>query len=172
MFENHKAIRAVQRLRGTPIGSDADAPASEVGAAIRNCGAAFLGIGIFSGVINLLGLTGSIYMLQIYDRVLPSRSVPTLVGLTVLMLLLYSANGVLDLIRMRIMSRVGSRIERTLRQRVFATVLDSPLRTRRGNDGSRSIRDLDQIRTFLSGQGPIALFDLPWLPLYLLLVFT
>jgi ATP-binding cassette subfamily C protein len=172
MFENHNAVRAVQRLRGTPIGSDADAPASEVGAAIRNCGAAFFGIGIFSGVINLLGLTGSIYMLQIYDRVLPSRSVPTLVGLTVLMLLLYSANGVLDLIRMRIMSRVGSRIERTLRQRVFATVLDSPLRTRRGNDGSQSIRDLDQIRTFLSGQGPIALFDLPWLPLYLLLVFA
>jgi ATP-binding cassette subfamily C protein len=172
MFENHRAIRAVQRLRGTPIGSDADAPASEVGAAIRNCGAAFLGIGIFSGVINLLGLTGSIYMLQVYDRVLPSRSVPTLVGLTVLMLLLYSAHGVLDLIRMRIMSRVGSRIERTLRERVFASVLDSPLRTRRGNDGSQSIRDLDQIRMFLSGQGPIALFDLPWLPLYLLLVFA
>jgi PrtD family type I secretion system ABC transporter len=172
MFENHQTIRAVQRLRGTRIGSDADAPASEVGAAIRNCGAAFLGIGIFSGVINLLGLTGSIYMLQVYDRVLPSRSVPTLVGLTVLMLLLYGANGLLDLIRMRVMSRVGSRIERTLRQRVFATVLDSPLRTRRGNDGSQSIRDLDQIRTFLSGQGPIALFDLPWLPLYLLLVFA
>jgi ATP-binding cassette subfamily C protein len=172
MFENHKAIHAVQRLRGMPIGSNADAPASEVGAAIRNCGAAFFGIGIFSGVINLLGLTGSIYMLQVYDRVLPSRSVPTLVGLTVLMLLLYSANGVLDLIRMRVMSRVGSRIDRALRERVFTTVLDSPLRTRRGNDGSQSIRDLDQIRTFLSGQGPIALFDFPWLPLYLLLVFA
>src|SRR5215471_13275880 len=143
MFENHQAIRAVQRLRGTPIGSDADAPASEVGAAIRNCGAAFFGIGIFSGVINLLGLTGSIYMLQLYDRVLPSRSVPTLVGLTVLMGLLYAAFGVLDLLRTRVLARVGLRFERTLRERVYSAVLLMPLRLRRTGGGLQPVRDLD-----------------------------
>jgi PrtD family type I secretion system ABC transporter len=172
MLENHKAIRAVQRFTGTPISAPPTPAGSEVGAAIRQCGAAFLGIGVFSGVINLLALTGSLYMLQVYDRVLPSRSIPTLVALTVLMLILYSANGFLDLIRMRIMSRVGTQIDRTLRQRVFTAVLNSPLRTKQGNDGSQSIRDLDSIRTFLSGLGPIALFDLPWLPLYLILVYA
>jgi PrtD family type I secretion system ABC transporter len=172
MLENHKSIRAVQRFTGTPISAALAPTGSEVGAAIRKCGGAFVGIGIFSGVINLLALTGSLYMLQVYDRVLPSRSVPTLVGLTVLMLILYSANGVLDLIRMRIMSRVGTQIDRTLRQRVFSAALNSPLRTKQGNDGSQSTRDLDQIRTFLSGLGPIALFDLPWLPIYLVLVYA
>jgi PrtD family type I secretion system ABC transporter len=172
MLENHRSIRAVQRFAGTPIGGPPAPAVSEVGAAIRKCTAAFIGIGVFSGVINLLALTGSLYMLQVYDRVLPSRSIPTLVGLTVLMLILYSANGVLDLIRMRIMSRVGSQIDRTLRQRVFGAVLNTPLRSGQGNDGSQSIRDLDQIRTFLSGLGPIALFDLPWLPLYLVLVYA
>jgi hypothetical protein len=76
-------------------------PAS-VGAALRRSRGLFVFVALFSGVINLLALTGAIYMLQVYDRVLPSRSVPTLVGLTILMMLLFCANGLLDLIRTRI----------------------------------------------------------------------
>jgi PrtD family type I secretion system ABC transporter len=147
------------------------APA-EVRLALATCRGAFVGVGLFSGVINVLALTGSLYMLQVYDRVIPSHSLPTLIGLTVLMLILYSANGALDLIRGRIMNRVGSQIDRSLRQRVFASVLAYPLRLRQGGDNLQSVRDLDQIRQFLAGLGPIALFDMPWLPVYLTLVFA
>lgn len=124
----------------------------------------------FSGMINLLALTGSIYMLQVYDRVLPSQNVPTLVGLSILMLLLYAGFEVLDVIRSRMMGRLGLRFDRALRDRLFSIVLLLPLRVRRG-DGLQPVRDLDTIRGFLSGPGPVAMFDLPWLPLYLGLVY-
>ncbi len=67
--------------------------------ALARCRSGFVGVGLFSGVINVLALTSSLYMLQVYDRVIPSRSIPTLIGLTVLMLGLYAAYGVLDLYR-------------------------------------------------------------------------
>jgi len=145
--------------------------AAEIKEAIFRCRGAFLGVGLFSGVINVLALTGSFYMLQLYDRVIPSHSVPTLVGLTILMLLLYAGFGLFDLLRARVLSRIGVRIDRALRDRVFAIVLLLPLRIRPDGDGLRPVRDLDQIRGFLAGYGPIALFDLPWMPFYLGLVF-
>ena len=139
--------------------------------AIRRCTGVFLGVGLFSGVINVLALTGSFYMLQIYDRVLPSRSVPTLVGLSLLMAGLYAALGALDFCRVRVMSRVGAQIDDDLREKVFSAVQIVPLRTRRSGDGLEPVRDLDRIRTFLSGLGPAAFFDLPWIPIYLAVVF-
>ncbi|MGH9810940.1 MAG: type I secretion system permease/ATPase, partial [Terriglobia bacterium] len=75
---------------------------SELGDALRACRGAFLGVGMMSCIINLLYLTGSVFMLEVYDRVLPSRSVPTLVGLVILASFLYMAQGVLDMIRGRI----------------------------------------------------------------------
>jgi ATP-binding cassette, subfamily C, type I secretion system permease/ATPase len=144
--------------------------AVELRAAVATCRAAFLGVGVFSGLINLLALTSSIYMLQLYDRVIPSHSVPTLVGLTILMLLLFACYGILDTVRARVMSHIGLRIDRTLRARVFELVLLLPLRGR-NSDGLQPVRDLDQVRGFLGGAGPIALFDLPWIPFYLGLVF-
>jgi ATP-binding cassette subfamily C protein len=139
--------------------------------ALSRCRGALLGVGLFSAVINVLALTGSLYMLQLYDRVIPSHSVPTLVGLSILMLLLYAGFGLFDLLRARLLSRIGVRVERALRDRVLGAVLLSPLRTRQDGDGLQPVRDLDQVRGFLSGQGPIALFDLPWMPFYLGLVF-
>jgi ATP-binding cassette subfamily C protein len=138
---------------------------------IRRCYGIFLGVGLFSGVINLLALTGSFYMLQVYDRILPSRSVPTLIGLSLLMAGLYATHGLLDFIRVRIMSRVGVRIDRDLREKVFAAVQLLPLRVRQGADGLQPVRDLDHIRGFLSGLGPTAFFDMPWVPVYLAVVF-
>ena len=82
----------------------------ELGDALSACRSAFLGVGIMSCVINLLYLTGSIFMLESYDRVLPSRSVPTLIGLIVLAGGLYIAQGVLDLIRGRILGRIGTAV--------------------------------------------------------------
>ncbi len=139
--------------------------------ALRRCRALFFGVGVFSGLINLLALTGSFYMLQVYDRVLPSHSVPTLIGLTILMAGLYIANGLLDLFRVRIMSRVGVRIDNEVREKVFQALHLLPLKVRPTADGLQPIRDLDQIRGFFSGMGPTALFDLPWVPIYLGVVF-
>ncbi len=110
-------------------------------------------------------------MLQVYDRVLPSQSVPTLVGLSILMFGLYVINGVLEFLRARIMSRVGTRVDNTLSPRVFAAVQIMPLRSRGGGDGMQPLRDLDQIRNFMSGMGLTALFDLPWMPVYLCFVY-
>lgn len=143
----------------------------DVAGAMRRLSGAFTFVGIFSGLINLLALTGALYMLQVYDRVLPSRSVQTLVGLTVLMVLLYAASGLLDLHRARIMGRLGLKFDRWLRAKVFHAVLELPLRLAPTRDGLLPVRDLDQIRGFLSGPGPTALFDMPWMPVYLCLVF-
>jgi PrtD family type I secretion system ABC transporter len=130
-----------------------------------------LAVGLFSAAINVLALTGSIYMLQLYDRVLPSHSVATLVGLTIIMLVLYVGFGVFNFLRMRMMTRIGIRIERSLRDRVFSAVMLLPLRTRHRGDGLQPVRDLDEVRGFLSGMGPPALFDLPWVPFYLAIVY-
>lgn len=129
------------------------------------------GVALFSGVINILALGGSFYMLQVYDRVLPSQSVPTLVGLSILMFGLYVINGILEFLRARIMSRVGTRLDNTLSPRVFSAVQILPLRSRGGGDGMQPLRDLDQIRNFMSGLGLTALFDLPWMPVYLCFVY-
>jgi len=148
-----------------------DATSSEVGRALRQCGGALAGVGVFSAVINLLGLTGSIYMLQIYDRVLTSFSAPTLIVLTIAMVGLYVVYSLLDIVRLRLLVRIANRIDRSLHDQVFATSVALPLRS--GQDGNRlqPIADLDQIRAFISGSGPSALFDLPWLPVYLVVIY-
>lgn len=145
--------------------------APEIAQSLSRCRFAFVGAGIFSGLINLLALTSSIYMLQLYDRAIPAHSIPTLIGLSLVMLILFSAYGVLDVIRTRILGRVGISIDNDLRERVMGVALEMPLRGPRGSDPHQPIRDLDQIRNFLSGAGPVALFDLPWLPFYMALVW-
>ena len=155
--------------RGQPRLSHA--PKSELGAALRACRGAFLGVGLMSCMINILYLTGSFFMLEVYDRVLPSRSVPTLIGLIVLAAGLYIAQGVLDLLRGRILVRVGTALDEALSPRVFQTVVRLPLMGGH-QEGLQPLRDLDNIRAFLSGMGPSALFDLPWLPLYLAICFA
>jgi PrtD family type I secretion system ABC transporter len=145
---------------------------SELGDALRACRSAFIGVGAMSCMINLLYLTGSIFMLEIYDRVLPSRSVPTLVGLVVLAGGLYIAQGVLDLIRGRILGRIGTSLDEALNSRVFETVVRLPLMVGARNEGLQPLRDLDNVRSFLGSMGPGAFFDLPWLPLYLAICFA
>jgi PrtD family type I secretion system ABC transporter len=145
---------------------------SELGEALRACRGAFIGVGMMSCIINLLYLTGSIFMLEVYDRVLPSRSVPTLIGLIILAAGLYMAQGILDLIRGRILGRIGTALDESLHARVFDTVVRLPLMVGGRNEGLQPIRDLDNIRSFLGSQGPSAFFDLPWLPLYLAICFA
>src|SRR5476649_2636335 len=145
---------------------------SELGDALRACRSAFIGVGIMSCMINLLYLTGSIFMLEIYDRVLPSRSVPTLVGLAILAAGLYAAQGILDLIRGRILGRIGTSLDEALNARVFETVVRLPLMAGGRSEGLQPLRDLDNVRSFLSSMGPGAFFDLPWLPFYLAICFA
>lgn len=140
-------------------------------AALAECRGALLAVGIFSGVLNVLLLTSPLYMLQVYDRVLASRSVPTLVALTLLVLFLYVFQAILDLIRGRALIRIGRSLDDSLNGHVYDAIVRMPLRSNAKSAGIEPIRDLDQIRGFLSGLGPTALFDLPWMPLYLGLCF-
>src|SRR5438270_1929875 len=146
-------------------------PSSELREALAACWHAFIAIGLMSGLVNILYLTGSFYMLEVYDRVLPSRSVPTLVALSILALLLYIFQGVLDVIRSRVLVRIAATLDERLSTRVYDIVVQLPLRTKAQGDGLAPIRDLDQIRAFLVTTGPLALFDLPWMPIYVLICF-
>jgi ATP-binding cassette subfamily C protein len=145
---------------------------SELGEALRACRGAFIGVFLMSCIINLLYLTGSIFMLEVYDRVLPSRSVPTLVGLVVIAAGLYMAQGFLDLLRGRILGRVGTALDEALNARVFDIVVRLPLVAGGRSEGLQPLRDLDNVRSFLGSMGPGAFFDLPWLPFYLAICFA
>jgi ATP-binding cassette subfamily C protein len=144
---------------------------SELATALGACRRAFLAIALFSGMSNLLMLSGALFMLEVYDRVLPSRSVPTLVALLILVAGLYAAQGVIDMIRSRILVRIGSSLDEAMSLRVYDAIVRLPLRIGAKGDGVQPIRDLDAVRGFLSGLGPIAFFDLPWMPVYLAICF-
>lgn len=136
------------------------------------CRRAFVAIGVFTAAINVLMLTGSFFMLQVYDRVIPSRSVPTLIGLIVLVTMLYGFQGILDFIRQRLLVRTARGIDERLGSYAYQAIVELPLGPSGGKDGLQPVRDLDQVRSFLSSLGPTALFDLPWMPLYLGLCFV
>jgi PrtD family type I secretion system ABC transporter len=126
--------------------------------------------GVFSFFINMLMLTAPLYMLQIYDRVLSSRSVETLVALTVLAASMLLVMGLLDFVRSRILVRTSAQIDRNLGPRVFEAIFRQSLIEPNTNRG-QALRDADTVRQFLAGPGPFAFFDTPWMPLYLLVIF-
>src|SRR6202035_975139 len=103
---------------------------SELGEALRACRDAFIGVGVMSCMINLLYLTGSIFMLEVYDRVLPSRSVPTLVGLIVLASALFGFQALLEITRGRLLVRVGNHLDYVLSPRIFDLIVQLPLRAK------------------------------------------
>jgi ATP-binding cassette subfamily C protein len=146
-------------------------PPTVIGQILRSFRGIVAAVALFSALINLLALTGSLFMLQVYDRVLASRSIPTLVALSILTIGLYAIQGALEVIRSRVLVRVGCRVEQRLAPRVYALILRLPLRTRIAGDGMVPVRDLDVVRSFLSGPGPTAILDMPWLPIYLGFVF-
>ena len=145
---------------------------SPVSNAIRACRLSLLSVGLFTGMINILMLTGSFFMLQVYDRVIPSRSLPTLFGLFGLVVALYAFQGLFDAIRGRLLVRIGTSLDQRLIRHAYEAVVKLPLVSGAQSDSLQPVRDLDQIRGFLSSLGPTALFDLPWMPLYLALCFV
>jgi ATP-binding cassette subfamily C protein len=138
---------------------------------LRSYRATLAGLALVSGILNVLMLTGSFYMLEIYDRVVPSRSLPTLVALTLFVIILYAFQGFFEFIRSRVLVRVGASVDQAVSGRVFSALIQLPLIRNNGGDGLLPLRDLDQIRGFLAGTGLPAFFDLPWVPLYLGICF-
>jgi ATP-binding cassette subfamily C protein len=142
-----------------------------IGAALQESRRALWSVAAFSGVANVLMLAGPLYMLQVYDRVLASRSVPTLVALTVVLVGAYAFQGVLEMIRTRIVLQAALRVDLQLEGAVHDAVIRVAIQARNPGVASQPLRDLDQIRTFLTSSGPIAIVDLPWIPIFLILTF-
>ena len=139
--------------------------------ALRECRRAFRSVALFSGMVNLLMLAGPLYMLQVYDRVLSSRSVPTLIALSIFLVGAYAFQGVLDLIRSRVVVRSAAVLDQRLALAVHSAVIRLSVASRHPGDGPQPVRDLDAIRGFLTGAGPIAIVDLPWVPVFLTICF-
>lgn len=130
---------------------------------------ALIAVAIFSAGINLLVLTGTIYMMQVFDRVLTGQSRSTLFFLTLLALFMLSIYGVLELVRSRILVRIGTWLDAFLSPLVLARGLESCVS---GQQSSHSgLRDLNNLRNFVSGPGLLALLDAPWVPIYLVMTF-
>lgn len=133
------------------------------------------GIALFlfavSGIINLLALTGSFYMMQVYDRALTSGSIQTLAALSALAIGLYLFQGCFDVIRSQVLVRVGARFDKEIAPIAHRVTIDMPRFGFSTTEAMERGRDVDTVRGFLGGQGPGALFDLPWIPLYLAFVY-
>jgi ATP-binding cassette, subfamily C, bacterial exporter for protease/lipase len=144
-------------------------PVSEVALAAKGVRGGFIAAGILSGIINILMLTGPLFMLQVYDRVLSSQSIPTLVTLLGLVIALYTLMAVLDFLRARVLSRISHWVDAKLANSVFEQWI-----TRQGKSqtaGYKPISDLSNVRGLIGSPVFIALFDLPWFPIYLIVVF-
>lgn len=145
--------------------------ASEVSDALWSCVGWFAAVALFSAIISLLYLAGSLYMLQVYDRVLPSHSVPTLLALSLLLIGTLALQGFLDAQRGRMLARIGARFDEILAPRIYGLVASMPLRHPTEARSTAPVRDVDQIRSFLSGLGPTALFDIPFTPIFAFVAF-
>lgn len=126
---------------------------------------------IFSAAVNVLMLTGPLYMLQVYDRVLASRSVQTLVALSLIALAAFLLQGALDTFRLKLLSRIGAKIDRELSPLAGRAVVTLPLMGAKPGSPQQPIRDLDALRGFLGSLGPTALIDMPFMPLFLAACF-
>jgi PrtD family type I secretion system ABC transporter len=143
---------------------------SEVKAALATCRSAFFMTAAFSAFINLLMLVSPLYMMQVYDRVLHSRSEATLLMLTLITVGLLGVMALLEVIRSRILVRVGGRLDQQLSERILSAQFQASLHRIGSNPGQAS-RDFDTVRQFLTGAGIFAFFDAPWTPLILALMF-
>jgi ATP-binding cassette, subfamily C, bacterial exporter for protease/lipase len=145
-------------------------PKNEIELALRGFKSTFVTIGTFSAITNLLALTPSIYMLQVYDRVLASRNEITLLMLTLIMLGAYLAMSALEMMRSFVLVRIGARFDMLLNKRVYTAAFEQNLKKAGGNAG-QALNDLTNLRQFLTGNALFAFFDAPWFPIYLIVIF-
>jgi len=142
-----------------------------VAVGLRESARRMLGVAGFSGVVNILMLSGSLYMLQVYDRVIPSRNIATLVGLSLMVLLAYLVQGYFEALRARMLCRVATLFDVGMQESIHTALATLPLRGASSMLLQQPLRDLDQIRTFMSGMGPTAFLDMPWIPIFLIVLF-
>ena len=144
---------------------------AELGKTLRKGRGLFMSVGLFSIFVNLLMLTGPIFMLQIYDRVLGSRSEATLVAMTVLVAVLYLIMGILDHARGRILARAGAAFQSSLDSRVFSAVLKRSVVPADRSKPASGLRDLEAVQRLMSSPALFAVFDLPWVPIFIGAIF-
>jgi ATP-binding cassette subfamily C exporter for protease/lipase len=145
-------------------------PQNEITDVLSTLKRAFFTVGAFSAITNLLMLAPSLYMLQVYDRVLTSRNETTLLMLTLMILGAYLMISVLELVRSFILVRVGARFDMELNKRVYSAAFEQNLK-RVGGSAGQALSDLTNIRQFLTGNALFAFFDAPWFPIYLVVIF-
>jgi ATP-binding cassette, subfamily C, bacterial len=136
---------------------------------LQTCSGYFVTAAVFSLAINLLYLAGPLYMLQVYDRVISSASEITLVMLTIALLMAFTALAGLDAVRARVLTRASIRLDQRIASRIMTAIIE-----RSGNFGgarSQLLRDFDTFRQFVTGMGVHAIFDLPWAPIYIAVIF-
>lgn len=143
---------------------------SELRGAILASKKSFLVVGFFSMFINILMIVPSLYMLQLYDRVLTSRSEGTLYMLTGIVIVLFITMALLEIVRSRILVKVGNKLDNLLSQRIFDSLFEMANRNP-GKSSSLPLTDLTSIRQFMTGNGLFAFFDAPWIPIYIAVLF-
>ena len=155
-------------LRNPLASVDGDDP---VAAGLRQSARRMVGVAGFSGVVNVLMLSGSLYMLQVYDRVIPSRNLATLLGLSLMVLLAYLVQGYFEALRSRMLCRVATLFDVGMQGSIHTALATLPLRGASPMLLQQPLRDLDQVRSFMSGMGPTAFLDMPWIPIFLIALF-
>ncbi len=177
----HAAVRRLEQLQAdssaappSPVAPNSERPVTnpgegEIRAAIRASARAFIATGVFSLVINVLMLAGPLFMLQVYDRVLTSGSIATLVALAVMTAGLYAIIGILELVRSRVIVRIGVEVDNRIGDRIFQASLKHSLASH--GSSLQALRELDSLRQFIAGPGPLTFFDAPWTPVYILVIF-
>src|SRR5881392_4298638 len=171
--QGHTQALASRGLASRGISSLLSAPAPDDPVALRLHESArrLAGIAVFSGVVNILMLSGSLYMLQVYDRVIPSRNLATLFGLSLMVLFAYLVQGYFDAMRTRMLCRIATLFDAGLQASIHSALATLPLRGVKPVLMQQPLRDLDQVRTFMSGMGPTAFLDMPWIPVFLIGLF-
>ena len=145
-------------------------PRNDIDAALLRYRKVFWSLAVFSGVINLLVLVPSLYMMQVYDRVLTSRNETTLLMLTLIALGLFALSGTIEWLRGQVMIRMSAGIDAGLAQRLFDAAFTRSLRKQDSNP-AQVFSDLTQVRQFITGQGLLAMLDAPWLPVFMVIAF-
>ncbi|ENT2949044.1 type I secretion system permease/ATPase [Klebsiella aerogenes] len=145
-------------------------PRNEIADVIRTRSKIFWTVGVFTAFINILMLVPSIYMLQVYDRVLPSGNEITLLMLTLIMLAMFGMMALLEYVRSMVVIRIGAQLDMRLNTRVYTAAYEDNLKNKSA-DAGQMLNDLTNMRQFLTGSALFAFFDAPWFPIYLLVIF-
>jgi len=150
--------------------SKIDGSKSELAALLGEFRSAGTAIFLLSAVLNILALSSSIYLLLIYDRVLTSGSLPTLVSLFLMVIFFFVFHGIFELMRSNLLNFLGHGFDRRISGRLQKLELELSSKTGGSASSAQPVRDLDQIRTFISSPGPAAIIDLPWILFFIIIL--